>query len=112
MDTLINQVNADLYKLAERVLPGAGLVGYALPEGIRFVFAEGRGARLCDVEGHEYIDYVGGAGALILGHSHPAVVSAAQAQIARGMHMFGTLNDVAIRLAERLVHLRGCWKIP
>jgi glutamate-1-semialdehyde 2,1-aminomutase len=108
MDTLINQVNADLYKLAERFLPGAGLGGYALPEDIRFVFAEGKGARVCDVEGHEYIDYVGGAGALILGHSHPAVVSAAQAQIARGMHMFGTLNDVAIRLAERLIHDIPC----
>jgi len=90
------------------VLPGAGLGGYALAEDIRFVFAEGAGARLRDVEGRDYIDYVGGAGALILGHSHPAVVEAAQAQTARGMHVFGTLNPMAIRLAERLVRDVPC----
>ena len=98
----------DPYALAEQVLPGAGLGGYALPEEIRFVFAEGQGPRLRDVQGREYIDYVGGAGALILGHSHPAVVEAAQRQTARGLHMFGTLNDVAIRLAVRLVRDIPC----
>ncbi len=108
MDSLANQGNAELFALAECVLPGAGLGGYALPEDIRFVFAEGSGARLRDVEGREYIDYVGGAGALILGHSHPAVVEAAQSQMARGMHMFGTLNEPAIRLAVRLVHDIPC----
>jgi glutamate-1-semialdehyde 2,1-aminomutase len=103
MDSLVMSENAKLYEIAERVLPGAGLGGYALAEDIRFVFAEGRGARLRDVDGREFIDYVGGAGALILGHSHPAVVEAFQRQAARGLHMFGTLNAPAIRLAERLV---------
>ncbi len=108
MDAKLDWSNANLFEIAERVLPGAGLGGYALPDDIRFVFAEGAGARLRDVEGTEYIDYVGGAGALILGHSHPAVVEAAQKQTARGLHMFGTLNDVAIRLAERLVQDIPC----
>jgi hypothetical protein len=45
-----------LFELAERVLPGAGLGGYALAEDIRFGFAEGSGARLRDVEGRDYID--------------------------------------------------------
>ncbi|GIL00551.1 MAG: aspartate aminotransferase family protein [Alphaproteobacteria bacterium] len=103
MDTAGTSVNAGLYDIAERVLPGAGLGGYALPEDIRFVFAEGAGARVTDVDGRQFIDYVGGAGALILGHSPPAVVSAVQEQAARGMHMFGTLNEPAIRLADRLV---------
>ena len=108
MDAKLDWTNAGLFELAESVLPGAGLGGYALPEDIRFVFAEGRGARLRDVEGRDFIDYVGGAGALILGHSHPAVVRAAQEQTARGMHMFGTLNDVAIDLAARLVQDIPC----
>jgi glutamate-1-semialdehyde 2,1-aminomutase len=108
MEAMTNPGNAELFDLAEGVLPGAGLGGYALPEDIRFVFAEGSGARLRDVEGREYIDYVGGAGALILGHSHPDVVAAAQSQTAQGMHMFGTLNEVAIRLAERLVRDIPC----
>ena len=108
MDARLDWSNRSLFELAERVLPGAGLGGYALPDDIRFVFAEGLGPRLRDVEGREYIDYVGGAGAHILGHSHPSVVEAAQAQTARGMHMFGTLNDVAIRLAVRLVEDIPC----
>ena len=93
----------EFFTSAERTLPGAGLGGYALADEIRFVFSHGRGPRLWDVDGLEYIDYTGGAGALILGHSHPAVVEAALEQTARGMHMFGTLNDMAIRLAARLV---------
>ena len=108
MDARLDWSNAALFAQAERVLPGAGLGGYALAEDIRFVFAAGSGARLRDVEGREYIDYVGGAGALILGHAHPAVVEAAQAQAARGLHMFGTLNEPAIRLAERLVRDIPC----
>jgi glutamate-1-semialdehyde 2,1-aminomutase len=93
----------DLFEIADRVLPGAGLGSYSLAEDIRLIYSHGQGSRMWDVDGHEYIDYVGGAGALILGHSHPAVVKACQDQIARGAHMFGSLNDVAVRLAERLV---------
>ncbi len=109
MDTLETRFDhSAAYAIADRVLPGAGLGGYALPEEARFVFAEGRGARIRDIEGREYIDYVGGAGALILGHAPAPVVAAMQAQIARGAHMFGTLNDVAIRLADRLVQDIPC----
>ncbi|MEO0820111.1 MAG: aminotransferase class III-fold pyridoxal phosphate-dependent enzyme [Pseudomonadota bacterium] len=95
--------SAAAFATAEASLPGAGLGGYALAPEIRFVFSHGRGARFWDVDGREYIDYAGGAGALILGHSHPAVVEAIQAQAARGSHMFGALNDQAVALAERLV---------
>ncbi|MEO1199071.1 MAG: aspartate aminotransferase family protein [Pseudomonadota bacterium] len=100
--------NADLFRSAERTLPGAGLGGYALADDIRFVFSHGEGPRFWDVDGRGYIDYVGGAGALILGHSHPAVVEAAIRQTERGMHMFGALNDRAVELAERLVRDIPC----
>jgi glutamate-1-semialdehyde 2,1-aminomutase len=95
--------DSDLFDRAERYLPGAGLGGYSLPEDVRFVFSRGAGPRVWDVDGREHIDYVCGAGALILGHAHLAVVAAAQAATAAGMHMFGVLNETAIRLAERLV---------
>ena len=97
-----------LFEIADRVLPGSGLGSYSLADDIRLIYSHGKGSRLWDVDGNEYIDYVGGAGALILGHSHPAVVKAAQAQFERGAHMFGSLNDVAIRLAERLVNDIPC----
>lgn len=96
------------FNLAERALPGAGLGGYALPEDVRFVFADGKRARIHDVEGREFVDYVGGAGALILGHSHPVIVKAVQIQAERGLHIFGVLNDQAINLADRLVDTIPC----
>lgn len=96
------------YELAARVLPGAGLGGYSLPEGVRFVIHRGEGSRLQDVRGRWYIDYVGGAGALILGHAHPSVVAAVQDQVPRGLHYFGTLNEAAIQLAGELVDAIPC----
>ena len=69
MQSQTERGNREWFEIAERVLPGAGLGGYALAEDIRFVFAEGSGARVRDADGREFIDYVGGAGALILGPS-------------------------------------------
>ena len=98
----------ELFEIADRVLPGSGLGSYSLADDIRLIYSHGKGSRMWDVDGNEYIDYVGGAGALILGHSHPAVVSASKAQLDRGAHMFGSLNDVAVHLAERLVNDIPC----
>jgi 4-aminobutyrate aminotransferase/(S)-3-amino-2-methylpropionate transaminase len=66
--------------------------------------ARAEGARLWDVDGREYLDFVGGIGVLNVGHSHPRVVQAVQAQLDRFTH---TCFQVAmyesyIRLAERL----------
>jgi glutamate-1-semialdehyde 2,1-aminomutase len=44
------------------------------------------GGRKWDVDGHELIDYWSGHGAILLGHSHPAVVAAVQRQMARATH--------------------------
>ncbi len=98
----------ELFAIADRVLPGSGLGSYSLADDIRLIYSHGKGSRMWDVDGNEYIDYVGGAGALILGHSHPAVVAASKAQLDRGAHMFGSLNDVAVLLAERLVQDIPC----
>ncbi|HEX6293322.1 MAG TPA: aminotransferase class III-fold pyridoxal phosphate-dependent enzyme [Herpetosiphonaceae bacterium] len=47
------------------------------------------GAYKWDVDGHQLIDYWQGHGALLLGHSHPAIVAAVQEQAARGTHYGG-----------------------
>jgi glutamate-1-semialdehyde 2,1-aminomutase len=90
----------ELFAIAERDFPGGGLGGYALPEAVRFLPARARGSQIEDVEGRSYIDFVGGAGALILGHAHPAVTAAITEQAALGTHFFGTLNKPALQLAE------------
>jgi glutamate-1-semialdehyde 2,1-aminomutase len=96
------------YDLAAQVLPGAGLGGYSLPEDVRFVIHRGAGSRLQDTRGGWHIDYVGGAGALILGHAFPSVVEAVQDQATKGLLYYGTLNEHAILLAKQLVDAIPC----
>ncbi len=58
-----------------------------------------RGARKWDVDGHVYVDYVGGHGALLLGHAHPAVTARVTEQLAKGSH-FGANHELEVRWAE------------
>jgi len=57
------------------------------------------GSRMWDVDGHEYIDYFGGHGALMLGHAHPSLVEAVNAQIKKGTH-YGASHDLQVEWAE------------
>jgi len=69
------------------------------------VIAEGRGAALTDVDGNTFLDFTGGVGCLNVGHSHPRVVEAAQAQLERFSHTDFTIvpYEVYVTLAERLI---------
>ncbi|HKV58665.1 MAG TPA: aspartate aminotransferase family protein [Ktedonobacteraceae bacterium] len=61
----------------------------------------GRGAYLVDADGIQYLDFTLAWGPLILGHSHPAINTAVQAQLARGC-TFGAQHALEIRVAERI----------
>jgi len=67
--------------------------------GTPFFTQRAKGSRLWDVDGNEYIDYVGSWGPMILGHAHPQVVRAVQ-EAARDGTSFGTPNSREIRLAQ------------
>src|SRR6186997_3223699 len=68
------------------------------------VIAEGHGATITDVDGNTFLDFTGGVGCLNVGHSHPRVVEAAQAQLERFSHTDFTIvpYEVYVDLAERL----------
>ncbi len=89
----------DYRAVAERALPGGALGTRLNPDGLNMTVATASGSRITDVEGNEWIDYICGAGALILGHQHPAVVEAVQRQAARSMHQYAALSDVSVELA-------------
>ena len=76
--------------------------------GPRFAVASASGAYITDTDGNRYLDYVTGAGALILGHQHPIVVDTVVKQANRTMHQYGALTDVAIELAAQLVDAIPC----
>jgi glutamate-1-semialdehyde 2,1-aminomutase len=65
------------------------------------ILADGYGARVRDVDGKTYLDYIGGWGPAILGHGHPAVVEAIRAQAERGFAL-GLTGPLEIELAERI----------
>jgi glutamate-1-semialdehyde 2,1-aminomutase len=69
--------------------------------------ARAAGARKWDVDGNEYVDYFGGHGALLLGHAHPAVVEAVQAQVTQGTH-WGSSHEAEVRWAELVQRLIPC----
>ncbi len=97
----LEALSRELLATAARYLPGACLGQNALPPELAFVVDHGEGARLVDVRGHSHLDYVLGSGPLLLGHAHPAVVKAAQEQVAKGSTFFW-LSEPSIRLAEEV----------
>ncbi len=72
----------------------------------RFI-SRARGSRMWDVDGNQYVDYVGSWGPLILGHCHSAVMQAVQDALKEGAS-FGAPSPREIRLAE-LVRQRMPW---
>src|SRR5499433_692506 len=66
--------------------------------------SHGRGSKIYDVDGNEYVDLHGGYGAALAGHAHPAIVEAVRGQVARGTHFAQPTEDalvVADELARR-----------
>ncbi|HVC57697.1 MAG TPA: aminotransferase class III-fold pyridoxal phosphate-dependent enzyme [Stellaceae bacterium] len=93
----------DVYATARRVLPGGTFGNFPAEVVIR----EGRGGRVWDEEGREYVDYLLGSGPMLVGHAHPEVTAAAQAQIAKGTTFFAN-NRLGIELAEAIVEAVPC----
>ena len=107
MSTLANSRDTDLRARARRVIPG-GLWGHqnaaALPENYPQFFAKGDGCRLWDVDGNQYVDFMCSWGPIVLGHCHPAVEAAVQAQTRAGDCMNGP-GEVLVELAELMVDM-------
>jgi glutamate-1-semialdehyde 2,1-aminomutase len=70
-------------------------------------FRGGRGSRLTDVDGNEYIDYALSWGPSILGHAHPAMVQAIRCAAERP-HIYGQQHELEIRVAEKIQQLVPC----
>jgi glutamate-1-semialdehyde 2,1-aminomutase len=97
-----------LLKTADLRLPGGTVGGYAMPSDGRLVIDHGEGPYIFDRQGRRYVDYVAGAGTLILGHCHPAVVAAMVAQVQKGTIFFGSLTQHIIELANEMVRAIPC----
>jgi glutamate-1-semialdehyde 2,1-aminomutase len=96
-------VELGLMEKAKRVLPG-GSFGNFPPD---IVIREGRGGRVWDESGKEYVDFLLGSGPMLVGHAQPEVTAAAQAVVAKGTTFFAN-NRHGIELAEAIVAAVPC----
>ena len=96
--------STQLFERAKKILVGgvnSPVRAFHAVGGTPLVIDRASGARLHDVDGREYIDYVCSWGALILGHAHPDVVAAITDQAACGTS-YGMLSPLEIELGERI----------
>lgn len=96
--------SADAYQDALRVMPGGVThdTRYMRPHPL--YVTEAWAGRKRDADGHEYVDYQGGHGALILGHAHPEVTARVAEQLARGTH-YGANHALETRWAQLIIDM-------
>jgi len=83
----------------------AMMLNYGLPP---VALARGEGCVVWDVDGHSYLDLLGGIAVSALGHAHPAIVAAVTEQAGRLAHISNLyLHEPQVLLAERLIGLLG-----
>ncbi|WP_453997524.1 aspartate aminotransferase family protein [Bacillus nitroreducens] len=94
----------NLFSQSTHVIPGGvtANIKYFHPHPI--FMEKGKGSRLVDVDGNEYIDYLLCYGALLLGHGHPEIESAVNRQFAvSGTHVFGSPHRLEVEMANKLI---------
>lgn len=97
--------NEILFERARQLLPGGVNSPVRAFKGVggvpRFI-TSAQGCLLRDVDGNEYIDYIGSWGPMIVGHAHPAVVAALIETATRGTS-FGTPSPLEVDLAAEII---------
>ncbi len=90
-----------LFRRAARVLPGGVASSFQLRHPWPVYMTHGKGSRVWDADGREYVDFHNGFGAMIQGHAHPAIARAVAARAGQGTH-FGAPTEDAVVVAEEL----------
>ena len=98
-----------LYEEAKKHLPAgasSNIRVYA-HDPFPILFQKGKGSRVWDVDDNEYVDLLSSYGALILGHSHPAVLQAINRQLQNGT-MLGTTTELELEVAKKIQSAVPC----
>ncbi len=91
-----------LFQQAQRHIPGgvnSPVRSFYAVGGTPLFIESAKGATIRDVDGNEYIDYVGSWGPMILGHAYPKVVKALQKAVTKSSS-FGAPTEMEVKLAE------------
>ena len=95
------QKSRRLFDRARKVIPGgvnSPVRAFKGVGGDPLFIAKAKGARIWDVDGQSYLDYVLSWGPMILGHAHPLVVSSLRAAVQKGTS-FGAPTELEVRLS-------------
>jgi glutamate-1-semialdehyde 2,1-aminomutase len=101
---MFRQKSEELFSKAQQIIPGgvnSPVRAFRSVGGNPLFIARGQGSHIYDVDGNEYIDYVGSWGPLLLGHRHPAILEALSAALEIGTS-FGAPTQQEIELAEAI----------
>jgi glutamate-1-semialdehyde 2,1-aminomutase len=118
-DTVAALTERELKKLADRtpqskqrherglrVMPGGVPSSFQENDPWPVYLERGEGARVWDVDGHEYVDFHNGFGVMCIGHANPTVGAAVKARVDQGTH-FAAPTDGSIVVAEELADRFG-----
>ncbi len=91
--------SAKLYERALRSLPAGVASNFQAGHPYPVYLSRGRGSRVWDVDGSEYVDFHGGFGVNVVGHAHPTIVEAIRKVADQGIH-FAVTTPATVELAE------------
>src|SRR5664279_856762 len=94
----------ELFRRAQQIIPGgvnSPVRAFRGVGGNPVFIAQGQGSHIFDVDGNEYIDYVGSWGPLLLGHRHPEILAALEGALRIGTS-FGAPTEAEVELAEAI----------
>ncbi|MBZ5595530.1 MAG: glutamate-1-semialdehyde 2,1-aminomutase [Acidobacteriia bacterium] len=93
-----------IFSKAQKLIPGgvnSPVRAFRSVGGSPLFIARGEGSRIFDVDGNQYIDYVGSWGPLLLGHRHPAIIEALRETLETGTS-FGAPTTREVEMAEAI----------
>ncbi|PKH09646.1 glutamate-1-semialdehyde 2,1-aminomutase [Moritella sp. Urea-trap-13] len=96
--------SSQLFTQAQAIIPGgvnSPVRAFNGVGGSPLFIQRAEGARIYDVDGKAYIDYVGSWGPMILGHNHPAIKSAVLAAVENGLS-FGAPTEIEVIMAQKV----------
>ena len=111
-DRLQIDKSLELYQRAAQIIPGASQTNSKRPQGYApgafpIYLDYGKGCRVWDVDGNEYIDYIMALGPINLGYAYPKVNEAVQKQLEKAT-IVSLLNPLEVELAEDIIEAVPC----
>ncbi|CAN5200496.1 hypothetical protein BH18ACT5_BH18ACT5_04720 [soil metagenome] len=92
--------SAHLSEVARSSLAGGVTSSWQISDPHPIWIESGRGSRVIDVDGNEYVDFHGGYGAMLAGHAHPAILRAVSDRLTQGTHFAQPVADAMVVAQE------------